>query len=169
MGRAHPPRPPALFRLGPPSRPAPGRSVCCGDRCRLSWTEPGAEQASTALLPPPRCCHLPSLSLSLLHWRRDSLGPSSRLGIRRGRGVNDHIRTLQCDRQTLKSVRKVRPRGWVIGGAVQTSSWTLGGGWATVNAVGTGPDGHSAPPASFTLRWCSVPCRKHLKSPGGHF
>jgi len=66
-------------------------------------------------------------------------------------------------------VGKVRPRGWVIGGTLQTSSRMLGGGRATVNAVGTGPDGHSVRPSSSTVRWRSAPCRKHLKSPEDGF
>lgn len=139
-------------------------------RCWRGWMEPGTERGSTALLPPHRCCHLPSLSLSVLHWRRDSLRPSSQgSGSNETFSVNDHVQTIECDRETLKLVRKVRPRRWVIGGTLQTSSRMLGGGRATVNAVGIGPDGHSVPPSSFTVRWLLSSVPQALTSPEDRF
>lgn len=58
-----------------PTGPACRRGRCWLGWAGLGWSEPGTE-LSSALLPAHRCCPLPSLSLSVLCRRRDSIGPS---------------------------------------------------------------------------------------------
>lgn len=92
---------------------------------RRCW--PGRMELGT-LWPPHRCCPLSSLSLRVLHWRRDSIRPSSQGAGSETRGVDARVQTVECDRGTVKLVRRVRPRGSVSGGALWTSSRTLGSG-----------------------------------------